>query len=76
MSEDRLREEALAEEVIELTGWSSKLLFHPLPVDDPMQRQPDISFAWQKMGWETKVQLKEGLRHTIAYFDELLSGAQ
>lgn len=63
----------LAEEVIELTSSSSKLVFHPLPADDPMQRQPDISLARQKLGWEPKVQLKEGLRHTIAYFDELLS---
>lgn len=63
----------LAEEVIELTGSSSKLVFHPLPADDPMQRQPDISLARQKLGWEPKVQLKDGLRHTIAYFDELLS---
>ena len=63
----------LAEEVIELTGSSSKLVFHPLPADDPMQRQPDITLAQQKLGWEPKVQLKEGLRHTIAYFDELLS---
>ena len=67
---------AMAEEVIELTGSSSKLVFGPLPVNDPMQRQPGISLARQKMGWEPKVQLKEGLRHTIAYFDELLSGAQ
>jgi UDP-glucuronate decarboxylase len=63
----------LAEEVIELTGSSSKLVFHPLPVDDPMQRQPDISLARQKLGWEPKVELKEGLGNTIAYFDELLS---
>jgi len=43
---------------------------------DPVQRQPDISLAQQKLDWEPKVQLKEGLRHTIAYFDELLSGTQ
>ena len=66
----------LAEEVIELTSSHSTLVFRPLPADDPMQRQPDISLARQKLGWEPKVQLKEGLRHTIAYFDELLSGAQ
>lgn len=66
----------LAEEVIGLTGSSSKLVFHPLAADDPMPRQPDISLARQKLGWEPKVRLKEGPCHTIAYFDELLSGAQ
>lgn len=62
----------LAEEVIELTGSASKLVLHPLPADDPKQRQPDIALARQKLSWEPKVQLKEGLRHTIAYFDDLL----
>jgi UDP-glucuronate decarboxylase len=63
----------LAEEVIELTSSRSSLVFGPLPADDPMQRQPDISLAQKKLGWQPKVHLKEGLRHTIAYFDELLS---
>jgi UDP-glucuronate decarboxylase len=63
----------LAEMVIELIGSPSKLVFHPLPSDDPTQRQPDISLARQKLGWEPKIQLEEGLRHTIAYFDKLLS---
>ena len=66
----------LAEAVIELTASSSKLVFHPLPADDPKQRQPDISLARQKLGWEPKIQLKEGLSHTIAYFDKLLAGTQ
>jgi len=66
----------LAEAVIELTGSSSKLVFHPLPADDPKQRQPDISLARQKLGWEPKIQLKEGLGHTISYFEKLLAGAQ
>jgi len=66
----------LAEQVIELTNSPSTLVFHPLPADDPMQRQPDISLARQKLGWEPKVQLADGLRHTIAYFDELFSKAQ
>lgn len=65
----------LAEEVIELTGSMSKLVFRPLPDDDPMQRQPNISLARDKLGWEPKIQLKEGLRHTITYFDDLLSQA-
>ena len=63
----------LAEKVIALTGSASELVFSPLPVDDPMQRQPDITLARNKLGWEPTVQLDEGLRRTIAYFEELLS---
>ena len=63
----------LAEKVIALTGSASELVFSPLPVDDPMQRQPDITLARNKLGWEPTVQLDEGLRRTIAYFGELLS---
>ena len=63
----------LAEQVIELTGAGSKLVFRPLPTDDPMQRQPDITLARNKLGWEPTVQLNEGLGRTIAYFEELLS---
>jgi UDP-glucuronate decarboxylase len=64
----------LAEMVIELTGAKSKLVFRPLPSDDPMQRQPDISRAKEYLdNWEPKVQLREGLQKTIAYFDGLLS---
>ncbi len=63
----------LAERVIELTGSRSQLVFKPLPVDDPMQRQPNIALAREKLGWEPVVQLDEGLGKTIAYFDELLT---
>lgn len=63
----------LAQNILELTGSSSKLVYQPLPQDDPKQRQPDISLAKEKMDWEPKVQLKEGLQKTITYFDELLS---
>lgn len=63
----------LAEEVIELTSSSSELVFQPLPTDDPKQRRPDISLARQKLDWEPKIQLKEGLGYTIAYFDKLLA---
>lgn len=64
----------LAEMVIELTGAKSKLVFRPLPSDDPMQRQPDISRAKSHLqDWTPAVQLEEGLRKTITYFDGLLS---
>jgi UDP-glucuronate decarboxylase len=65
--------EELAHKVIDLTGSRSQIVREPRPQDDPTQRQPDIGLARAKLGWEPKVQLDEGLRHTIAYFDELLS---
>jgi UDP-glucuronate decarboxylase len=63
----------LAEQVIELTGSSSTLEFRPLPSDDPLQRQPDIALAREKLGWTPKVPLADGLKQTIAYFEALLS---
>lgn len=63
----------LANLVLELTGSKSKLIFQPLPSDDPKQRQPDISLAKEKLGWEPKVLLKEGLIKTIDYFDKALT---
>ena len=65
----------LAELVIELTGSTSKLVFMPLPSDDPTQRQPNITLAREQLGWEPTVQLKQGLVQTIAYFDNLLAEA-
>ena len=65
----------LAENVIELTGSKSKLVYEPLPADDPKQRQPDITLAKEKLGWEPKVPLREGLAKTIEYFDSLLKNA-
>ena len=62
----------LAQNVIDHTGSKSKMIHLPLPSDDPKQRQPDIAKAKQHLGWEPKVQLKEGLKRTIAYFDGLL----
>ena len=62
----------LAEKVIDLTGSSSKLDYQPLPSDDPIQRQPDISLAKEKFGWEPKIQLEEGLINTIEYFKRIL----
>ena len=59
----------LAEKVISLTASRSKIVFRPLPMDDPKQRRPDISFARKSLhGWEPKIHLDEGLRRTIAYF--------
>ena len=63
----------LAEKIIELTGSRSELIFETLPEDDPTQRQPDITQAREKLGWDPKIQLEEGLTHTIAYFSKLLS---
>jgi UDP-glucuronate decarboxylase len=62
----------LAEKVIDMTGSRSKLVFHPLPSDDPRQRCPDISLARHKLGWEPKIRLEEGLVNTISYFDNIL----
>jgi len=62
----------LAEKVIEMVGGRSKLVFQALPVDDPMQRCPDISLAREKLKWEPKVALEAGLSRTIAYFDGIL----
>lgn len=58
----------LAEKVIELTGSKSKIVFLPLPSDDPKQRQPDITLARKVLNWEPKVPLEEGLKLTIEYF--------
>jgi UDP-glucuronate decarboxylase len=62
----------LAELVIELTGSKSRLTFLPLPQDDPRQRQPDITLAKEQLNWQPAVPLREGLRHTIEYFEKLL----
>lgn len=64
----------LAEQILELTGSSSRLVFKPLPQDDPRQRQPDISLARSQLEWEPRIALKDGLVKTISYFDELLAG--
>lgn len=63
----------LAENVIELTGSRSKIIHLPLPQDDPMKRKPDIKLAKEKLGgWEPKIQLKEGLKKTINYFESII----
>lgn len=63
----------LAEAVIRLTGSGSRMVFRPAPVDDPRQRQPDITKARGKLGWAPTIPLEQGLAHTITYFDKLLS---
>ena len=65
----------LAKKVIELSNSRSEVIFMPLPADDPRQRRPDITLSREVLGWEPKVELEEGLKKTIAYFDELLSSA-
>ena len=62
----------LAEEVIALTESKSKIIYQPLPSDDPKQRRPDITLAKEKLGWEPKVRLKDGLVKTIEYFKDNL----
>jgi len=62
----------LAETILRLTGSTSRLEFQPVPMDDPRRRQPDISLAREKLGWEPVVRLQEGLERTIAYFREIL----
>jgi UDP-glucuronate decarboxylase len=61
----------LAETVLEMVGGSSKLILLPLPQDDPKQRKPDISIAQKTLDWAPKVQLRQGLEKTIAYFRQL-----
>jgi UDP-glucuronate decarboxylase len=60
----------LANKVIALTGSTSKIVYRPLPEDDPLQRRPNIDLAKERLGWEPKTQLEEGLERTIEYFRE------
>src|SRR5713101_1159979 len=62
----------LAEEVMRLTGTNSKIVFRPLPADDPQQRQPDIALAESKLGWRPTTELAQGLERTIRYFQQAL----
>lgn len=63
----------LAEKVIELTGSNSKIVYRPLPSDDPTQRKPVIDLAKKELGWEPHIMLEEGLKRTINYFERVLS---
>ncbi len=62
----------LAEMVLKMTGSKSKIVFKPLPKDDPIQRKPDISMAKEKLNWEPKIPLEEGLKRTIEYFKKTI----
>jgi UDP-glucuronate decarboxylase len=64
----------LAERIIALTGTRSRIIFRPLPADDPMQRCPDIGLARRLLGWEPTIGLETGLKRTIAYFERILAG--
>jgi UDP-glucuronate decarboxylase len=66
----------LAERVLELTGSASRIVFRPLPQDDPQQRQPDITQAKAVLDWQPAIMLDQGLEKTIRYFDELLKEAK
>ncbi len=61
----------LAERVIALTGSTARIVYQPLPEDDPLQRQPNITLAKEQLGWEPKIQLEEGLKRTIDYFKNI-----
>lgn len=63
-----------AEKIVAMTGSRSKISFNPLPQDDPQQRQPDITLAREKLGWEPKVSIDEGLRLSIEYFTKKVRG--
>jgi UDP-glucuronate decarboxylase len=62
----------LAQKVVEMTGSASRIVYHPLPADDPRQRRPDIRIARERLDWAPRVSLEEGLMETILYFDRLL----
>jgi UDP-glucuronate decarboxylase len=62
----------LAETLIRMTGSSSRIIFNPLPQDDPIQRRPDIALAREKLGWEPRIPLSEGLEKAIAYFRKVI----
>ncbi|UCG05422.1 MAG: SDR family oxidoreductase, partial [Desulfobacterales bacterium] len=62
----------LAQKIIELTDSTSKIVYRPLPENDPLQRQPNIELAKQQLDWEPRIDLEEGLRHTIDYFRRLI----
>jgi UDP-glucuronate decarboxylase len=63
----------LAQKVVAMTGSKSRVIYQPLPQDDPTRRRPDIGLAREKLGWEPRITLEEGLQPTIEYFRELVN---
>ena len=70
---DELSVGELAKLVAEMTGTSARIVYRPLPSDDPVRRCPDISRARELLGWSVRVPLRDGLRKTIAHFQETLA---
>ena len=66
----------LAKKIIKFTNSKSNIIYKPLPEDDPKRRQPDIELAKKELKWEPKIQLDEGLKKTINYFDDILKNYQ
>ena len=62
----------LAETILRLSGSKSKIIYEPLPSDDPKQRQPNIDLARSKLDWQPKVNLEDGLKETITYFKKMV----
>jgi dTDP-glucose 4,6-dehydratase len=73
---DEITINEFAEEIIKLTGTHQKVIYKPLPQDDPMQRQPDISRAKEILGWEPKYSRAEGLKITLEYFKQKVAEEQ
>ena len=68
---DEITIKDFAEEIIKLTGTNQKVVYHPLPINDPLQRQPDTTKAKELLGWEAKVSRQEGMKITYEYFKSL-----
>jgi dTDP-glucose 4,6-dehydratase len=68
---DEITIKDFADEIIKLTGTAQKVVYHPLPMNDPLQRQPDTTKAKQILGWEAKVSRSEGMKITYDYFKSL-----
>lgn len=64
----------LAEKVIQLTNSNSKIIYEPLPQDDPIHRRPDITIAKNELKWNPTIELENGLKRTISYFERILRG--
>lgn len=64
----------LAEKVIQLTNSNSKIIYEPLPQDDPIRRRPDITIAKNELKWNPTIELESGLKRTISYFERILRG--